>query len=438
MRKRMAAAMVALVAALMWAGMNLVSERSVSLMLERERTRALQEEAAIARAVALEIDGGDYARMQQAAQTVQERYGSATLQVALVYKGMAMAGASLPAAVAPLLEASAERATLLDAAGQQLHVAHRLTPSLTLLASSDVSPVYALRNTLWWWTLTLCGAGVVIAALLALGISGLLIRPVRQLARAARALARGEYGAEIPPPSRDELGDLSNAFRAMAQAISQREACLQEQNRRQQRFIDALGHEMRTPLTAIVAGSRLLQQAELPREQRFALLQTLAQEARRLSGMDQRLMTLTRLRQEDMEMQDFSLLEMCREAVGIFDGVTLEGEDTSMTGNRELMIQLVRNLVANALRAGGEAPVELSVTADGLAVRDNGCGMTPEQAAQAFEPFYKADPARTRQAGGAGLGLTLCREIARVHGGTLSLKSRPGEGTCVRYRMAKM
>ena len=103
----------------------------------------------------------------------------------------------------------------------------------------------------------------------------------------------------------------------------------------------------------------------------------MAQEARRLSGMDQRLMTLTRLRQEDMEMQDFSLLEMCREAVGIFDGVTLEGEDTSMTGNRELMIQLVRNLVANALRAGGEAPVELSVTADGLAVRDNGCGMTP-------------------------------------------------------------
>ena len=95
MRKRMAAAMVALVAALMWAGMNLVSERSVSLMLERERTRALQEEAAIARAVALEIDGGDYARMQQAAQTVQEKYGSATLQVALVYKGMAMAGASL-------------------------------------------------------------------------------------------------------------------------------------------------------------------------------------------------------------------------------------------------------------------------------------------------------------------------------------------------------
>ena len=64
-------------------------------------------------------------------------------------------------------------------------------------------------------------------------------------------------------------------------------------------------------------------------------------------------------------------------------------------------------------------------------------GETPEQAARAFEPFYKADQARTRQAGGAGLGLTLCRQIAQLHGGTLSLTSAPGKGTEVRYHNGK-
>lgn len=160
-------------------------------------------------------------------------------------------------------------------------------------------------------------------------------------------------------------------------------------------------------------------------------------EARRLSGMDQRLMALIRLRQEPIEMRPFSLGKMCREALSIFPEVSLQGEDVSLCGKRELMMELLRNLVVNALRFGGEAPVEMRLAPDGFTVRDHGCGMTPQQASQAFEPFFKADPARSRAAGGAGLGLTLCREIARAHGETLTLGSHLGEGTCVRYRMGE-
>ena len=86
-----------------------------------------------------------------------------------------------------------------------------------------------------------------------------------------------------------------------------------------------------------------------------------------------------------------------------------------------------------ALRAGGDAPVRVTLHADGFAVSDAGCGMTKEQIARAFEPFYKADKSRARAQGGAGLGLTLCRKIARLHGGDLSIVSEPGRGTTVVY-----
>ena len=70
---------------------------------------------------------------------------------------------------------------------------------------------------------------------------------------------------------------------------------------------------------------------------------------------------------------------------------------------------------------------------NGFTVSDSGCGMTKEQIARAFEPFYKADKSRTRAAGGAGLGLSLCRKIAQLHGGTLKIESEMGKGTCVVY-----
>lgn len=118
----------------------------------------------------------------------------------------------------------------------------------------------------------------------------------------------------------------------------------------------------------------------------------------------------------------------------MFDGVRLEGDDAVFVGERELTILLLRNLVVNAQRAGGKEAVCVTLHPDGFDVTDYGCGMTKEQIARAFEPFYKADKARTRRAGGAGLGLPLCRKIARLHHGKLHMESEIGRGTRVCYR----
>lgn len=384
---RIAAAMTALALLLFPLGAWMIVSCAFDLTMERERARALSEEAAIARAVAMEINDADAQKLYAVASGLQGRYGSQTLSVYLIAHQHVMAGAQPPEAegITELL-ATSGRATLLDGESRTLLISHRLTDDITLLLASDVSGVYALRRELGVWAGVLCAAGIALCALLSVLAAHVLARPFRLLAQ------------------------------------------------QRQDLIDALAHEMRTPLTAIVAGSRLLQQAKLPPERERKLLDTMAREAKRLSDMDERLLQLTRLEHEKLTMAAFSSREMAQEALGIFEDVRLSGDDAQFVAERELTIQLLRNLVVNAVRAGGDAPVHVKLHPDGFSVSDEGCGMTREQIERAFEPFYKADKSRARAAGGAGLGLALCRRIAALHGGRITIDSEPDRGTTVCYR----
>lgn len=385
MRKRIAAAMTALALLLFPLGAMMIVSRSFDLTMEQERARALSEEAAIARAVALEIGAASATEhLFSVAQGVQARYGSDSLTVMLVYHGAPMAGRALPDGLDALLSTQG-RATLLCKDAQTLYIVHRLNDALVLLLGSDVSAVYALRRELALWAGLLSLAGVALASLLSALISGWLARPYKLLAQ------------------------------------------------QRQELIDALAHEMRTPLTAILAGARLLERASLPEEKRTQLLSSMAREAQRLSDMDERLLQLTRMEHGDVQLEAFSSYRMAQEALSVFEDIALLGEDAVFMAERELTIQLLRNLVVNAQRAGGKTPVTVTLYPDGFSVSDTGCGMTREQADRAFEPFYKADKARSRNAGGAGLGLALCKKIADLHRGTLAIDSEPGRGTTVVY-----
>lgn len=433
MRKRIALCMVALVLTLLGPGMALVVSRSFALTMERERARALGEEAAIARALTLETAEGNVGR--STASTLQTRYGSNELTIYLLQNGETITGEALPTVQKlPELLNTETRATLLDGVSERLLIAHALDGKITLLTALDVSPVYALRRELLRGAAALGLIGLALAGALAIWISGVLTRPLSQLADAAAKLADGDYAAPLPAAKNDEMNALIRAFSRMSAAIDERETALRTQAEERQALIDALAHEMRTPLTAILGGARLLQQSRLSGSQQSELLDTMAREASRLSTMDERLLLLTRLDHEAPAFAPFDSQAMAREALSVFDGVRLEGDDAVFVGERELTILLLRNLVVNAQRAGGKEAVRVTLHPDGFDVTDYGCGMTKEQIARAFEPFYKADKARTRSAGGAGLGLPLCRKIARLHHGELHMESEIGRGTRVCYR----
>lgn len=433
MRKRIALCMVALVLTLLGPGMALVVSRSFALTMERERARALGEEAAIARALTLETAEGNVGR--STASTLQTRYGSNELTIYLLQNGETITGEALPTVQKlPELLNTETRATLLDGVSERLLIAHALDGEITLLTALDVSPVYALRRELLRGAAALGLIGLALAGALAIWISGVLTRPLSQLADAAAKLADGDYAAPLPAAKNDEMNALIRAFSRMSTAIDERETALRTQAEERQALIDALAHEMRTPLTAILGGARLLQQSRLSGSQQSELLDTMAREASRLSTMDERLLLLTRLDHEAPAFAPFDSQAMAREALSVYDGVRLEGDDAIFVGERELTILLLRNLVVNAQRAGGKEAVRVTLHPDGFDVTDYGCGMTKEQIARAFEPFYKADKARTRSAGGAGLGLPLCRKIARLHHGELHMESEIGRGTRVCYR----
>ena len=434
MRKRIALCMVVLVLTLLGPGMALVVSRSFALTMERERARALGEEAAIARALTLETAEGNVGR--STASTLQTRYGSSELTIYLLQNGETITGEALPTVQKlPELLNTETRATLLDGVSERLLIAHALGGEITLLTALDVSPVYALRRELLRGAAALGLIGLALAGALAIWISGVLTRPLSQLADAAAKLADGDYAAPLPAAKNDEMNALIRAFSRMSAAIDERETALRTQAEERQALIDALAHEMRTPLTAILGGARLLQQSRLSGSQQSELLDTMAREASRLSTMDERLLLLTRLGHERPEWTTFDSRAMAEEALSVFDGVRLAGEGAEFLGERELTILLLRNLVVNAQRAGGETPVCVTLHPDGFDVTDCGCGMTEEQLAHAFEPFYKADKARTRSVGGAGLGLPLCRKIARLHHGDIRIESEIGQGTRVCYRM---
>ena len=433
MRKRIALCMVALVLTLLGPGMALVVSRSFALTMERERARALGEEAAIARALTLETAEGNVGR--STASTLQTRYGSNELTIYLLQNGETITGEALPTVQKlPELLNTETRATLLDGVSERLLIAHALDGEITLLTALDVSPVYALRRELLRGAAALGLIGLALAGALAIWISGVLTRPLSQLADAAAKLADGDYAAPLPAAKNDEMNAMIRAFSRMSAAIDERETALRTQAEERQALIDALAHEMRTPLTAILGGARLLQQSRLSGSQQSELLDTMAREASRLSTMDERLLLLTRLDHEAPAFAPFDSQAMAREALSVYDGVRLEGDDAVFVGERELTILLLRNLVVNAQRAGGKEAVRVTLHPDGFDVTDYGCGMTKEQIARAFEPFYKADKARTRSAGGAGLGLPLCRKIARLHHGELHMESEIGRGTRVCYR----
>ena len=238
-----------------------------------------------------------------------------------------------------------------------------------------------------------------------------------------------------PSGKRDEIGKLTNAFIEMNKAVVQREENLREDARQRQSLIDALSHEMRTPLTSIVSAARLIQKGGDMVEMREEMCDLIVKESRRLAEMDENLMKLTRMNGSELKTETFSMLEMAQEALAVTPDAVLTGEDSTVTADRDLIIHLLRNLISNAGKSGTLTPVRVTLHPRGFAVSDEGCGMTPEQISHCTEAFWKADPARTRASGGAGLGLTLCQNIARLHGTDLVIRSTPGKGTTVEFTL---
>lgn len=439
MRRRLTLAMVLVFIPLVLLMGSLLVTRSFTLAMERETERAQLTQSLVMEGLRPELSRLSYAQLVQAVARYRTLYAAQGIEMILCYRGTPLGGAQFPRREYDGLLTGA-RSAMLDTMNkpERYAIAEPVTEDLTVLMLRDVSDLYVQRDEMWQ-TFLLYG---ILGALTVAGISFLLAwwfaRPVRMLTKAARRMTEDAFSAPALPLGRqDELGALAQAFDEMRSAVLNREEALRKEAKARQELLDALSHEMRTPLCSILGNTRLLQSTPLTENDRAKLLGTIAQETKRLSELDMQLMKLTELSNEEIEKHPVSgnaLLNDCAQRLqSQFDGMTIHVEvceNSMLFGDSALLALLLDNLAVNALRASQPGQtVTLTALPQGFSVRDEGVGMTEEQLTHVFEPFYKTDKARTRKAGGAGLGLSLCRRIAQLHGGMLTLQSKPGEGT---------
>jgi len=253
-----------------------------------------------------------------------------------------------------------------------------------------------------------------------------LLKPLERIGAGVEAFGRGEFDPPIAVQRADELGALAMRINGMA-------ANLHGMLQAKRALLLAISHELRSPLTRARVNAELLDESDT----RDALLHDLAE----LRDLLANLLESERLAQGHAALQaePVDLTTLVRGVVATqFEGrgvlLELDEQVGTVQADPTRLRLMLRNLVDNALRHGAgasQAPVAyLRREADGrlaLGVRDQGPGVTPEQRDQLGQAFYRPENARTRTAGGVGLGLTLCRLVAQAHGGELRIRdAAPG------------
>jgi heavy metal sensor kinase len=265
------------------------------------------------------------------------------------------------------------------------------------------------------------------------------LRPIDRIIRTAQTINSSDLSQRIAYQGpADEVGRLATTFDRMLDR-------LQDAFERERRFAADASHELRTPLTALKGRIGVTLSRRRTNAEYESTLQDLEHEVDRLIRLSTDLLFLVRLDQRRLPWQpgrvEFShLLQAIVEQVEPLaekKGLILAAEippDISIHGDADHLIRLFLNLLANAVRytpSGGRVAV-LAQDKEGcvqVSVSDTGPGISPEHLPHLFERFYRTEAARSRDDGGAGLGLAIAYEIARWHGGTLEVESAPGHGT---------
>lgn len=282
-------------------------------------------------------------------------------------------------------------------------------------------------------------AGVsVIVAILLLIILKRLSLPLEKLKRTTELISEGKKGVRADERGHDEFSALAVSFNEMLDKIDGQMAYISKQADEKQMLVDNLAHEIRTPLTTIKGYASYSAASPLDEEERIDALQNIISEAERLSKISEKILDGAYLEHHELTLKAVDLSALLEDTkkrlsyVAEQKQVDIETDlsESTVAGDLELLSILLYNLTENAIKAcakGGK--VTLSCKETYAAVEDDGKGMTKEQLSHITEPFYRTDKSRSRAEGGAGLGLTLCRQIVEAHHGKMRFESEPGKGT---------
>lgn len=290
------------------------------------------------------------------------------------------------------------------------------------------------------------GSVLLIVMLLVLITSNVYLRsimnPVAEITEKAKRIANGSYGVQIKTPYKDEIGELAETINEMSNKIAQNE-------KMQSEFISQLSHELRTPLTVITGWSETLLSDENMDADTRQGMKIISSEAKRLTEMVMELLDFTRMQdgRVTLSVEPTDIRGEFEDTVYMYgshlaqDGIELRYEDNDedipeIPCDPKRLRQVFLNILDNARKHGGEggridASMHYEDDAVVVRIRDYGPGIPEDEIPLVKKKFFKG----SSKARGTGIGLSVCDEIVKMHGGELTLENAPGGGTLVTIRL---
>ncbi len=279
---------------------------------------------------------------------------------------------------------------------------------------------------------------VILIAFVASSVTALQqTKPIQEMAAATRRFAEGNFDARVQTYDRnDEVGELAEAFNAMAESLQQTE-------RQRQDFVANISHELKTPMTTITGYADGILDGTIPPEKANQYLAIISDESRRLSRLVRRMLDISRLQSADMlrEKKGFDICESSRRVLismekkitdrGLDVVAEIPEEPIMVLGDNDLITQVIYNLLENAAKfatPGSDLYLGLSVKGEKaeVCIRNAGPTIDPEELPRLFERFHKADKARSEDKDGVGLGMYIVKTILEQHHEQIRVTSEYG------------
>lgn len=260
-----------------------------------------------------------------------------------------------------------------------------------------------------------------------------MTKPLRQMAEATKRYAAGDFSMRVHVDGRNEMADLAGAFNSMARDLASLESARRS-------FVANVSHELKTPMTTIGGFIDGILDGTIPPDKQSHYLQIVSDEVKRLSRLVVSMLNLSKIEAGKLSLNraEFDICDMIFRTMLGFEQVIeqkqfsitgLESmESTIISGDRDMLTQVVYNLIDNAVKftpEGGE--IHFDVVHDMqkvyISIRNSGKGISSEEIDRVFDQFYKVDKSRSFDVKGAGLGLYIVKSIVEMHGGAIKASS---------------
>lgn len=292
-----------------------------------------------------------------------------------------------------------------------------------------------------FWILFIMGLlSFLMGLILTIYLTRKISNPLHQMGQITHRIAQGEFEANIQVSGEDEVGQLAKDIQLMAKQ-------LQEYRDSRKQFLSNVSHDLRTPLTYIKGYSALMKDADAIDEQEWRRnIEVIHKEAVRMELLVGDIFQLSKLDvgQIQLHLERVELVvwmdKLLKDKQLLFDQHAVEWflnsnrQETYLCMDRERMAQVINNLLDNSTKYSKKgSKIFVTIHEEGdqvqIEIRDTGIGIPAEDLPYIFERFYRVDKSRSVNLGGSGLGLSIAKELVHLHGGTISVQSKVGEGT---------